>query len=276
MGNIFANKKAAKDDKVESDFMGGGFLLDTDIYQGKIKYAYIGKAANSDARNCTLCIDFAGKEVTKSIWMTNRDGDVTYTDKKTKEQKNLPGYNQINSLAMLLLSKEVGDLDVEEKTLKLYDYDAKADVAQAVDCFVELHGLDLSVAVERQTVDKTEKNESTGDYEPTGETRDVNEFIKFFPQEPLVTLSEVAQFVKSLGGDFDEVLADGDLGKAIEKMEDDGEYATTWLKRNRGVTRDVSVAGKKGGDKGKGKSFDGAKSSKEGGGEKKQKSSLFD
>lgn len=275
MGNIFANKKAVKDDKVESDFMGGGFLLDTDIYQGKIKYAYIGKAANSNARNCTLCIDFDGKEITKSIWMTNRDGDVTYKDKRSGEPKNLPGYNQINSLAMLLLSKEVGDLDVEEKKLKLYDFESKTDVIQAVDCFVELHGLDVSVAVERQTVDKTEKNESTGDYEPTGETRDVNEFIKFFPVEPLVTLSEVAQFVKSLGGDFDEVLADGDLGKAIEKMENDGEYATTWLKRNRGVTRDVSEAGKKGG-KGKGKSFEGAKSSKEDGGDKKQKSSLFD
>ena len=275
MGNIFASKKAAKDDKVETDFVGGGFLLDTDVYQGKIKYAYIGKSASSDARSCNLCIDFGGKEVSKTIWMTNREGGVTYTDKKTKEEKNLPGYNQVNSLSMLLLSKEVGDLDVEEKTLKLYDFDAKAEVAQAVDCFVELHGLDLSVAVERLTVDKTEKNESTKEYDPTGETKDINEFVKFFPQEPLVTLSEVAQFVKSLGGDFDEVLGDGDLGKAIEKMENDGEYAAGWLKRNRGITRDISEAGKKGG-KDKGKSFDGAKSSKGDGGEKKQKSSLFD
>jgi len=270
MSNIFANKKAAKGEKVEDDFLGGGGVVDTDIYPATIKYAYIGKAANSEARNLTLCVLLNGKqELTRSIWMTNRNGDVTYKDKKTGEEKNLPGYNQVNSLAMLLLSQEIGELDVEEKTLSLYDFDSKKEIPQAVDCFVDLHGLDLQVAVQRQTVDKTEKNEQTGDYETTGETRDVNEFIKFFPAEALVTISEVAHYVKSLGGDFDEVLADGDLGKAIAKMEDDGDYATKWLEKNRGQTYDRST-GKK-----EGKSFGGAKSSG-GGSDKKAKSNLFD
>lgn len=269
MSNIFANKKSVKSEKVEDDYIGGGGVLDTDIYPAKIKYAYIGKAANSNARNLTLSLLINGSEVTRSIWMTNRDGDVTYKDKKTKEEKNLPGFNQVNSLAMLLLSKEIGELDVEEKTLNLYDFDAKKEIPQAVDCFVDLHDLELQVAIQRQTVDKTEKNESTGDYEPTGETRDVNEFIKFFPAERLVTISEVAHFVESLGGTFDEVLADGDLGKAISKMEEDGSYATKWLEKNRGETWDRSTGKKK-----EGKSFGGSKSS--GGGEKKKSASLFD
>lgn len=272
MSNIFANKKAVKGEKVEEDYLGGGGAVDTDIYPAKIKYAFIGKAANSDARNLTLCLLVNGKtEVTRSIWMTNRDGDVTYKDKKSGEMKNLPGFNQVNSLAMLLLSKEIGDLDVEEKTLKLYDFESKKEIPQAVDCFVELHDLDLQVAIQRQTVDKTEKNESTGDYEPTGETRDVNEFVKFFPADRLVTISEVAHFVESLGGDFDEVLKDGDLPKAISKMpEDAGTYASTWLEKNRGQTWDRST-GKK-----EGKSFGGSKSSSGGSEGKKKSASLFD
>lgn len=268
MSNIFSNKETAKGEKVEDDYLGGGGVLDTDIYPATIKYAYIGKAANSDARNLSLSLTIGGKEITSQIWMTNRNGDVTYKDKKSGEVKNLPGYNQVNSLTMLLCSAEVGDLDVEEKTLNLYDFDAKKEIPQAVPCFVDLHGKNLQVAIQRQTVDKTEKNESTGDYEPTGETRDVNEFIKFFPEDRLVTISEVAHFIKSLGGDFDEVLSDGDLSKAIGKMEEDGEYASKWLERNRGQTWNRST-GKK-----EGKSFGGSKSSS--GGKKKQKSSLFD
>lgn len=271
MSNIFANKKPAAKAEVEDDYIGGGGVLDTDIYPAEIKYAFIGKAANSDARNMTLCLKVNGLEITRQIWMTNRNGDVTYKDKKTGEDKNLPGFNQVNSLCMLLCSKEVGDMDVEEKTLSLYDFDAKAEVPQAVQCFVELHGKKPQVAIQRQTVDKTEKNESTGDYEPTGETRDQNEFIKFFPEDRLVTISEVAHYIKSLGGDFEEVLNDGDLGKAINKMEEDGDYAHKWVEKNRGQTYDKST-GKK-----EGKAFTGGKSKSEGGSsEGKKKASLFD
>lgn len=270
MSNIFAKKTVAKGEKIEEDYLGGGGgVLETDIYPAEIKYAYIGKANNSDARNLTICLKINNLEITRQIWMTNRDGDVTYTDKKTKEVKNLPGFNQVNSLCMLLCSKEVGQMDVEEKTLNLYDYESKKEVPQAVDCFVDLHGLKLNVALQKQTVDKTEKNEATGDYEPTGETRDVNEIIKFFPEDRLVTISEVAYFIKSLGGDFDEVLRDGDLSKAIAKMTSDGDYATKWLEKNRGQTWDRST-------KTTGKSFGGNKAASSGGGEKKAKPSLFD
>ena len=269
MGNIFSNKKSVKGQGVEDDFLGGGGAVDTDIYKGTIKYVYIGKSSSSEARNATISIKLDnGKEVTRSIWMTNGKGEVTYKDKKTGELRNLPGYNQVNSLAMLLASKEVGDLDVEEKTLSIYDYDAKKEIPTAVDCFTELHGEELHVAIQRQTVDKTKKNESTGNYDPTGETYDVNEFVKFFPVSGLVTISEIEQFVKSLGGDFDDVLKDGDLDKAISKMEDDGAYATKWLEANRGQTWDRST-----GKSNEGKSFNEGSS---GGGEKKKSASLFD
>lgn len=269
MGNIFANKKGVKTEKVEDDYIGGGGVLETDIYPAEVKYAYIGKSGSSDAKNLTLSLKVNGLEIQRQIWMTNGKGEVTYKDKRSGEEKNLPGFNQVNSLCMLLCSKEVGDMDVEEKTLNLYDYESKKEIPQAVDCFVELHGLKLNVAIQKQIVDKTEKNEATGDYDPTGETRATNEFIKFFPEDKLVTISEVAHFVQSLGGDFDDVLNDGDLGKAINKMED-GDYAAKWLEKNRGQTWDKSTG------KAEGKAFGGGKSSGGGSSEKKQKSSLFD
>lgn len=269
MGNFFANKKPAAKSEVEEDFVGGGGLLDTDVYSATIKYAYLSKAANSDARALNLCLIINKQEVTRQIWMTNRNGDVTYNDKKSGQPKNLPGYNQVNALCMLLASKDVGNMEMEDKVLKLYDYESQKDINQSVPCFEELHGLNLQVAIQRQTVDKTEKNESTGTWEPNGETRDVNEFVKFFPAEVAVTLGEIAQKISSLGADFDDVLTDGNMSNAIGKMSDeDGVWAQKWLEKNRGETWNRSKG------KAEGKAFGGAKSS--GGDERKAKSSVFD
>ena len=270
MGNIFAKAKPAKGEKVEDDYIGGGGTLETDIYPAEIKYAYIGSSSKSDAKCLNLSLKVNGLEINRMIWMTNGKGEVTYKDKKTGEEKNLPGYNQVNSLCMLLVSKEVGDMEVEEKTLNLYDYESKKELPQAVDCFVELHGLKMMVAIQKQIVDKTEKNEATGDFDPTGETREINEFIKFFPEDRLVTISEVAHYVESLGGDFDDVLGDGDLGKAIGQMTEDGAYAAKWLDKNRGETWDRSTKASGG------KAFKGGGSKSAGGSSEKKKSSLFD
>ncbi len=247
MANIFSDKTTAKD-KVEDDFLAGSGILDTDIYLAKIKTAYIGKARDSEARNVTLLLDINGKEHRTQIWVSNKAGEVTYKDKKTSESKNLPGFNQVNSLCLLVAGQEMGSMDVEELTVKLYDFDAKKELPQAVDCFTALHGEEVMVAMQRQTVDKTTKNESTGVYETTGEVKDINEVVKFFAPEAVVTISEVAEFVKSLGGDFDDVINDGDVLKAINRMDGDaGVYAVKWLDRNKGQTYDKATGKKSGG-----------------------------
>lgn len=270
MANVFAGKKIAKD-TIDEDYVGSGGVFDSDVYQAKIKTAYIGKAQASEARNVTLLLDINGRELRSQTWVSNKTGDVTYKDKKTGEMKNLPGYNQMNSVALLVAGKNLGDLDTEELVVKLYDFDAKKELPQSVTCFTELHGQTIGVAVQRQTVDKTKKNDNTGDYEPTGETRDQNEIVKFFAPEKMVTISEVAEFIKSLGESFDDVVDSGNLLKAIRKVpEEAGLYAEKWLERNKGQTYDKST-----GAKAPGKSFssEAEKGSDSG---KKKASSLFD
>lgn len=271
MTNMFANKKTASADSgVETDFIGGGGPLDTDIYMAKIKTAFIGKAANSEAKNVTLLLDVNGREVRSQIWVSNKNGDVTYKDKTTKEDRNLPGFNQINSLCLLVTGKSLGQMTIEDKVVKLYDFEAKKELPQSVECLTELHGESINVAIQRQTVDKTAKNDATGDYEPTGETRDQNEIVKFFAADKLVTISEVEEFIKSLGESFTNVVDNGHLLKAMNKMSDEaGSYAGKWLDRNKGQVYDKST-----GKKAEGKAFatSGAASS----GSSKKSSSLFD
>lgn len=270
MANIFSDKTIAKE-KIEDDYLAGSGILESDLYLATIKTAFIGKAAGSDARNVTLLMDINGKEYRQHIWVSNKQGEVTYKDKKNGDMKNLPGFNQVNALCLLVSGQEMGAMDVEELTVKLYDFEAKKELPQAVDCFTALHGEEVMIAMQRQTVDKTAKNESTGVYETTGEVKDVNEIVKFFAVSPVVTISEVAEFVKSLGGDFDDVVNDGDVLKAITRMDADaGAYAEKWLERNKG-----QVWNRSSGKKANGTPFSGG-SDKSGGKKETKKTSLFD
>lgn len=254
MANIFSGKKTAGK-TVEEDFIaqGGAVLFDTNIYPATIKAAYLQKAQRTDAQSLNIIFTVKGKEMPIQIWMTTRDGSVTYKDKKTGEERNLPGYSQVNAICMLIAGKDVGDMEVEEQTLKLFDYDAKKDLPKAVDCFTELHGMAIQIAIQRQIVDKNERN-SDGKYVPMGKTKEIMDLVKVFPEDKRVTLSEVVQHIESLGGNLDDVLDGGEMNKAVGSMSNNaGKYAVTWLEKNADKTYDKST--KTAGSGSEGKSF---------------------
>lgn len=259
--NIFAGAKTAKDDTgIDEDFIRSGGALETDIYEATIKAAFNRGSTKSKAMSIVIMLDINGKELLSQTWVTNGEGKVTYQDKNTKEEKNLPGFNQMNTLALLVTGKSLGELEVEEKSLKLWDSQAKAEVLQAVDCYTELHGEKIQVAIQKQILDKEKLIEGSNPprYEATGETREVNEVIKYFPADKRVTISEIAQYVKSVGESFDDLVEAGKLLKVINKVpEEAGEYANKWLKQNQGQTWDRSKSGGSGtSSKGEGRSFD--------------------
>lgn len=269
MGNMFSNAKVAKNDKVEQDFSGGGGLFDTDLYSGKIKYAYVG-VYGSGSKYVEISVLIDGREMRDRIIVTNREGEVTYKDKKSGELRNLPGFNQINALCMILASKELGAMDIEDRTLNLWDSEARAEKPKSVECLVELHDQDVMVAIQQFTEFKQEKGDD-GKYHDTDETRNGNDFQKFFPAAKAITISEIDHHINSLGGTLDDVLEAGDMQKAIDSYGDDqGPWVTTWLERNRGQVYD-KTKGKAG--KSAGKSFDGNGGGADAG---KKKASLFD
>ena len=67
-----------------------------------------------------------------------------------------------------------------------------------------------------KTVDKTKKNDATGQYEPTGETREENEIDKLFRASDRMTTAEIR-------------------AKAAE-----ASFAFTWETKNTGVTKNKS------------------------------------
>lgn len=183
--NMLASLKAEDGVKVaeDKDTLGGGFgPIESGAYRAKIGMAYVAKSTGGAlGLFLTLLVGEENKEVRQTLWMTsgNAKGNKPYY---TKDGENfpLPGFSAANSLAALTTGMPMADLDTEEKVIKLYNSEAKADVPTKVDAVTALIGQEIVVGIIKQTVDKSQKNEATGEYVATGETRDENEIDKFF------------------------------------------------------------------------------------------------
>lgn len=184
--------------EAQEDRLGGGFARkSTGLYPAKIKLAYISKSTSSKAMAVNFTFDINGQEYRESpIWITNGEGDNFYYTKdeqgnRTKNKAQLPGFNLVNNLCRLAVDKELSELDTEEKTVKIYDFDEKKELPKSVDCITELHGSMVLLAIVEQTVNKTEKNDNTGKYEPIADSRDENVIEHVFHLETRATVNEL-------------------------------------------------------------------------------------
>ena len=177
----------------EKDSVGGTTPLESGLYPSSVSMAYLNKAS-SGALGLVISLKTAeNKEVRQTFWMTAgqaKGGNNYYTD-KNGDRQYLPGFIQANSLCLLTTGKEVSDMDTETKVIKLYSPEAKAEVPTKVEVLTDLLNKDVIVGLIKQIVDKTKKNEATGTYEATGETKEENEVDKFFRASDRMTTAEI-------------------------------------------------------------------------------------
>ena len=217
----------------EKDVLGGGGALVSGLYDLTVKVAYV-TTSNGGALALNTVFDYNGKELRQQFWMTSgtaKGCNNTYVDKNGKEQY-LPGFLTANSLALLTVGKEISQLDLEEKTIKLYDYEAKGEVPTKVQVFTELTGQTVTAGVQRQTVDKNIDSGQVNEhgqkiYVPSGETRDINEVVKFFRADDGLTVPEIeAQVTEAkFKNDWDAKYTGKTINKA--KGSKDGVTAGT-------------------------------------------------
>lgn len=203
----------------ERDSLGGGGALPSDLYACTIEAAYL-ETTKSGAVMANINFTTAdGKRLRMSeCIMSKKSGALkaTYTDKKTGKEKPLPGYSKVLGLIHLLVDpgiKDLGSCEIEERILKLYDFEQKKEVPQAKNCLVQLHGTSVGVATLKVIETKMAKD-AEGKYTvATAETREVNTFEKFFNEDGL-TLSEIK---KNEPADFCKQWADKFKGKVVDK-----------------------------------------------------------
>ncbi len=193
MSNIFGDM--SRDGLEQSkDVLGGGYVFPTNTYDGIIKLAYAGKAQASNAQSITLHVDIDGKEYRETIWITNRDGQNWYADKKDPTKKHpLPGFVTIDDVCLLSTGLPLANQETEEKMVMLYDFEEQKEVPKNVHVITSILGLPITLAIVEEIVDKTKKNDSTGQYEPTGETRNQNLIDKVFHTESKKTTVELRE-----------------------------------------------------------------------------------
>lgn len=184
---------------VERDTVGGASLLDSNVYGAEITMAYMQKSPEKNGRGGALGVFLTfktddGKQVRQTIYITSgvdKGCKPTYTN-KDGEELYLPGYQMMNSLTCLTIGKELHeDMEEEIKAVKIYNFEAKTEVATKVPVLTELIGQKVKIGVVKQTVSK--KKLEGGVYVVTGETKDENEVIKFFRYEDNMTVSEILE-----------------------------------------------------------------------------------
>lgn len=199
----------------ERDSVGGSRVLDTNVYKFKVQHAYATKSSGGAVGLVVNLKGEADQELRQTFWMTSgtAKGCKNFYEDKNGEKQYLPGFILANSLCLLTVGQEISSLDTETKVIPLYNPEAKAQIPTKVDMIMDLIGKEILAAVVRQTVDKTKKNDATGAYEPTGETREENEIEKFFRERDRMTTAE------------------------IRAQAETASFIDTWITKNAGVVR---------------------------------------
>lgn len=189
--SLLANLSTDDSIENEKDVVMSGGPLDSGAYKATVSLAYL---TESSGGAVGLVLHFkteTGRELRQTLWMTSgkAKGKKNYYE-KDGQKFYLPGFNNANSLALLTIGKEIGDLEPETKVVQVYSPEAKSEVPTKVECLTELMGQEIVVGVIKQVVDKTQKDDA-GVYQPTGETREENEIDKFFRARDLMTTAEI-------------------------------------------------------------------------------------
>lgn len=212
MSKMFGEMKTEGLEKTQ-DRLGGYAAQETGMYTGKIKMAYAG-ASLQGARFIALIVDFDGNEYRETVYFTNKKGENFYADKNdTKKKVPLPGFTTIDDICVITTGLSLSEQETEEKLVKVYDTDAKAEVPKSVPVLIELIGKEISLGILKTEENKTVKDGS-GAYVATAEVKQVNNIDKVFDTETKMTVIEARAGLK------------------------EGAFWDAWEKRNKGVTRD--------------------------------------
>jgi hypothetical protein len=135
--------------------------------------------------------DLNDKEYRETIYITNKQGENFFLNKDDPTKKvPLPGYTTVNDICLMTTDKPLSEQDTEAKMVNVWDNDAKKEVPKSVPVLTELLGQKVTLGILKQLVNKNEKNQSSGKYEPTAETREENVIEKVFHSPTHMTVVE--------------------------------------------------------------------------------------
>ena len=194
--SIFSNLTTEGMEKAE-DVVGGGNFdpVPTGIHDAIVKLAYAITSAGG-AKGVSLILDIGGKEVRETVYVTKKTGENFYIDKNDNKRRPMPGFTTIDELCLLTTETHLAEVEMENKMVKIYNKEAGGEVPTEVPVITPMLGQSVKVAMFRKIENKTEKNTNSGIYEPTNESRTINDIVKFMHPETSRTVNEYMQEIE--------------------------------------------------------------------------------
>ena len=173
----------------ERDSVGSSGPLDSGVYTGRIEMIYL-DAAPSGAKNFNIIFKQGTRTVRQTIYYSNKAGSLTYQCKRDNVPKPLPGYSQLSQIIEAVTGKPVTEQDIDTKSIKVFDWAQRKEVAVEREVFMDTIGVTLKVAILKVSEEKTTKESFYKD--GTGEFRELNEFDKFFDEDGISNIERKA------------------------------------------------------------------------------------
>ena len=177
---------------------GGGFAWESGVHDTTIKMVYLNQAA-SEAQSFNIILENSeGRELRESFWIRSgkTKGKKVYYDKDGK-QFPLPGYSLANSLCIAATGESLAKCisSAEKKTINVWNSELKKEMPTERPVIMCLVNKPVKVAVHQVVEDKVAKG-TNGQYEPTGQSRTVNN-CKFFGNTDGLTAEEITKKEKA-------------------------------------------------------------------------------
>lgn len=195
----FDNLKTSIEVEDDKDVLGGGgFLVESGVYDTVIDMAYLDKSVGGATSFNAVFKTKEGATIKQTIYITNKKGENTYLekDRKTKEltgkSRYMPGFTIVNAICTLAIGKEISDAadESEIKTIMVFDFKQMKEIPQEKQVLTSLIGQKVTLGIFKQIVDKT-ADDGNGNWLPTGETKEENEIKKVFRTSDGLTTVEV-------------------------------------------------------------------------------------
>lgn len=172
----------------------GGFTLPTGLYPMVIENAYLDK---TDTGAMMMHVHLKRKVGGNQVYRFNNcivSGDAkgnkpTYI--KDGKEYPLPGYSQMNQICKIAAGVTLGQIEPEKKLVKLYDFDAKAEVPREVPVVTQIVGQEILVGIRLRRENK--RAQQNGKWVDTNEAREFNEIDKVFYPDGFTVTEKAAE-----------------------------------------------------------------------------------
>ena len=191
------------------DRLGGFKVYPSDAYLATIKLIYATESEGG-AKGLVCHFDLDGEEYRETLWPVGKNGHNYYEDKNGKKQF-LMGYTVANDMMLFATGKPLTEQTWEEKEVKIYNKETKAEEPKAAMVAVDALGQKVMVGLLQKERWKSVKTDNG--YVDSDEKQLENSIDKMFHPENFATVTE------------------------ITKQLPVGDFYTKWLEKNKDVTR---------------------------------------